>query len=126
AFYSNGGYDRDALAINGNWILKFRTGEAKVARVTLEPGLVPIEIIGYVLNSQVDVQWTPPGQRELSPIPTTALFHRPEDAPGVKPLPIATVAGNTATVNNSVGALGIPSPATPGTLVAGSRTGAAG
>lgn len=81
AFYSNAGFDRDALYVNGELLMKFRLGEIVVVRTTLPAGMVPIEIIGYVLGKQTDIQWCPPGQRELSAVPPDVLFHNPAERP---------------------------------------------
>ena len=84
-FFSRGDWDRDALAINGEWIQKFGTPQSNITRVTLSPGLVPIQIVNYVGTGRVETKWIPPGRRELSPIPSELLFHNPAERPRKSP-----------------------------------------
>jgi hypothetical protein len=76
AFNAIAGHDRCALYINGELLCPFRDGEEKIARVTLEKGMVPIRIAGMVVpDGQCSITWQPPGAKQLSPIPTAVLFH---------------------------------------------------
>lgn len=74
AFNATAGHDRCALYINGELLCPFRDGEEKIARVTLEKGLVPIQVVGMVVpDGQCSITWQPPGAKQLSPIPTSAM-----------------------------------------------------
>jgi hypothetical protein len=75
AFNANAGYDRCALYINGELICPFRDGEGKVAKAMLEKGMVPIQVVAMVGNSQCLIKWQPPGTGDLAAIPPTVMFH---------------------------------------------------
>jgi hypothetical protein len=76
AFNADSTYDRVALYINGKLICPFRDGEQTVAKVTLEKGMVPIQVVGMVLTrGECKIQWQPPGAAALGPIPSTVMFH---------------------------------------------------
>ncbi len=77
-FYANAGFSRCTLYVNGENLKPFGGGREEIVhRITLPVGLVPFAIASYVLNDHVDVQWQPPGQVELGPIPSDALLHDP-------------------------------------------------
>ena len=91
-FHCFGDWDREALSIAGQWIQKFREGDAKLGRITLQPGLIPIEIIGYASNDFVELKWQPPGERELIPVPSELFYHQPATTG-----PLAATSGVAAT-----------------------------
>jgi serine/threonine protein kinase/Leucine-rich repeat (LRR) protein len=76
AFLRTAEWARCTLYIDGKLICKFHEPEA-VHRLNLQAGFVPIVMIAYVGIPQVNLQWQPPGSRELGPIPDTVLFHDP-------------------------------------------------
>jgi hypothetical protein len=74
-FNANAFYDRTALYVDGELVCPFRDGEATVREIDLLPGYVPITSIAYVESPDpIRVQWQPPNQSVLSPIPEKLLF----------------------------------------------------
>jgi hypothetical protein len=82
AFQTNAGYDRAALYLDGRAVNPFRDGETKQSTVHLDPGMVPIAIVGWTIYDHVRTHWLPPGAAEPTLIPTALLFHDP-----TQPLP---------------------------------------
>ncbi len=80
-FVTDSFYDRNLLKVNSNTVCEFADGDSRITTIALKQGLVPIESFGYVDGrggtQGVRVQWKPPGQRELSDIPSRLLLHRP-------------------------------------------------
>jgi len=76
-FETSTGYDRAALYLDAKAVNPFRDGEAKQATVHLEPGMVPIAIVGWTIYDHVRTRWLPPGATEPTLIPTPFLFHDP-------------------------------------------------
>lgn len=72
-------YDRNYLIINDQTVCKFGDGDDHVASIALKKGPVKITVVGVVESRGTDqgirVRWKPPGQLELSPIPTELLWH---------------------------------------------------
>ncbi|MCH7729375.1 MAG: hypothetical protein IH991_23300, partial [Planctomycetes bacterium] len=77
AFKSNNFYDRNVLIVAGKTVCRYRDlDRGEPPQIQLEEGYVPIVSLGFVgSRGSVDVQWKPPGQTELSPIPPQFLFH---------------------------------------------------
>jgi len=76
AFRSDGFYDRTALYIDGALVCPYRDFESNIARISLKKGLVLIESVGMAdSRGEVKVDWMPPGEREMQPIPTNLLVH---------------------------------------------------
>ncbi len=79
AFMSSSFCDRNALYVDGREVC-YHDGENAIARITLKAGTVPIMSVGYVENrGMVNVQWQPPGQPALSPIPPALLYCLPQE-----------------------------------------------
>ena len=74
-FRSRWGGDANALYIDGKLVCEFGDGDDKRSTIHLTRGLVPIASICYVTSKKIDVAWIPPGQTELSEIPTDLLFY---------------------------------------------------
>ncbi|MEM1297216.1 MAG: hypothetical protein AAGH89_17760 [Verrucomicrobiota bacterium] len=78
AFTTNSFYDRNMLMIDGKVLCGFVDGGDRVESIFLRKGLVEFVSVGYVLgrgSSEVTVQWRPPYERELGPIPSEKLVH---------------------------------------------------
>lgn len=76
-FATNSFYDRNLLMIDEKVVCPFRDGDETVATIPLKKGSVKILSAGFVGGrgaSGITVRWKPPGQAELSAIPTD-LFH---------------------------------------------------
>jgi hypothetical protein len=71
------GYDRAALYLNAKEVNAFRDGETKQTTVPLDPGMVPIAVVGWTMYEHVETHWLPPGATEPTLIPTAFLFHDP-------------------------------------------------
>jgi len=82
-FQTRTGFDRAALYLNAKAVNPFRDGETKRATVHLEPGMVPIAIVGWTIYGHVRAHWMPPGITEPTLIPTPFLFHHPN-----QPVPV--------------------------------------
>ncbi|HUE70154.1 MAG TPA: hypothetical protein VMP01_04625 [Pirellulaceae bacterium] len=79
AFNADSTYDRVALYIKGELICPFRDGETTVAKITLEKGIVPIQVVGMVLTrGECKIQWQPPSAKSLGAIPPAAMLHTVE------------------------------------------------
>jgi|GEM_PF-3547650 len=79
SFNSISYYDRNALYVGtlSEPVCGYRDGENRIATVTLPAGLVPIASVGYVAaRGSCNVQWVPPGEKDLTPIPSRLFFHR--------------------------------------------------
>ena len=77
AFVSNNFYDRNALYVNDRILCEFRDLQETGVRITLKPGLIPIQSVGYVgARGSVRVTWIPPGETKLTDIPPELLFHQ--------------------------------------------------
>lgn len=87
AFVTNSFYDRNALFINDELVCAFRDGESQVNKIQLKKGHVKFTSIGFVESrgekEGIDIQWKPPGQEELSSIPTSYLKHEVPHSPTV-------------------------------------------
>lgn len=76
SFNSNNFYDRNALYINSQLVCAFRDGDSKLGKITLQPGFVSIQSVGYIhARGSVTVKWQPPGADKLDVIPANLLFH---------------------------------------------------
>ncbi len=76
AFTTDSFYDRNLLMISGEVVCEFSDGGSKVVTVPLKKGMVEIVSVGYVESrGSALVRWRPPGQRELSAIPSGKLKH---------------------------------------------------
>ncbi len=82
-FQTSTGYDRAALYLNAKAVNPFRDGEGKQTTVHLEPGMVPIAIVGWTVYEHVRTHWMPPNATEPALIPTALLFHDPD-----QPVPV--------------------------------------
>lgn len=83
-FQSDSFYDRNELFIDGEVVCGFRDGEETTGSVSLKKGIVPFRLVGFVESrGSAEVKWRPPGQDELSGIPTASLrcevLHRPRE-----------------------------------------------
>ena len=75
-FSSNSNWDRNWLRVNGTDVCPARDGSGAIGKVLLKKGYVPFLSAGMVENKgSVDVKWRPPGQAELSEIPSKLLKH---------------------------------------------------
>lgn len=87
SFSTHSFYDRNLLMIQGEVVCAFRDGDDTVVTIPLKKGgRVSILSAGFVGGRGADgvfVRWKPPGQAELSPIPTRLLSH--VDDGSVKP-----------------------------------------
>lgn len=77
AIYNNCGANRGRIFVDGNLLYKPGDAEETVHRITLKPGLVPIAMVGFITSGRMLVQWQPPGEAELGPVPHGALWHDP-------------------------------------------------
>lgn len=76
-FQTATGYDRAALYLNAKAVNPFRDLDPKQTAIHLEPGMVPIAIVGWTIYDHVRTHWVPPGATEPTLIPTPFLFHDP-------------------------------------------------
>ena len=73
-FQTDSFYDRNELFLNGEVVCGFSDGTGTIASVQLKKGLVPIRFVGFVeTRGSAQVKWRPPGQAELTGIPTGSL-----------------------------------------------------
>ncbi len=79
SFNSRSFYDRDQLLIGGKEVCGYRDGEETIKKIRLQPGLVPIISVGWFSDGRdtVNIRWMAPGDRELTTIPESLLFHQP-------------------------------------------------
>ena len=77
AFETRTDFDRGAMYLNAKAENPFRDCDLKRATVHLEPGMVPIAIVGWTIYDHVHTYWMPPGATEPTLIPTPFLFHDP-------------------------------------------------
>ena len=76
-FQSSNFYTRHILYLDGKVLSKFRHPD--IDRVTLEAGYVPIVAVSYAgARGTLKLQWKPPGEVLMSPVPPAALCHLPE------------------------------------------------
>lgn len=78
-FISTSFEDRNKVLIDGKEVCGYQDGDDSLKKVHLTEGLHEITLVGYILgrgSSGIKVQWRPPGQREVGPIPPQQLLHR--------------------------------------------------
>lgn len=85
-FNADSYFDRNLLMIDGEVVCDFRDGPDAIQTVTLKKGTVELCAVGFVESrGKLEIQWRPPGQRELSAIPLRLLSHQgiPEPPKGI-------------------------------------------
>lgn len=87
AFSSGSFYDRNILLIDDQVVCGFRDGDRHVSKIQLQKGHVKFTSIGFVESrgetEGINIQWKPPGQEELSSIPSSYLKHEADPLPTV-------------------------------------------
>ena len=82
-FRTDSFYDRNMLLINGEIVCNYMDGGSRVKKITLKKGMVPIKSIGFVNGrggtQGIKVDWKTPSMKELGPIPSDHLFHKPRE-----------------------------------------------
>ncbi|MES2507040.1 MAG: hypothetical protein V4599_10065 [Verrucomicrobiota bacterium] len=93
AFSSRSFYDRNLLLINDRIVCSFRDGDSAVTTLPLKKGRVKFTSVGMVEsrggNEGIHIQWKPPGQAEMSPIPPDLLSHTETEASRIAATPPA-------------------------------------
>jgi hypothetical protein len=93
SFSSRSFYDRNVLLINDRIVCDFRDGDNAITTLPLKKGRVKFTSVGMVETrggeQGIHIQWKPPGQVEMSPIPPDLLSHTETEATRIATIPPA-------------------------------------